>query len=247
MNKIFKWVGIGVVVLLALVIIVPITFWKFVTYSQTHEWHQKLTVQIETPAGLVTGSSVSDVIFTHNPNSIGYGATGGNPYKMRGEAVVVELMPGKYLFALLKGVNFAGNTDIIVRQLYEGKGRKTFAGKPALTFYRNMKAGDGKPLSEKAYPLLVTFSDINDPASVKKVSHNNLAASFGAGYSLKSITLEITDEKVTKGVVEGVLGWWRKYFENGYTMNGEKRIAYGVNDPLADRMTVGVFKTRGSK
>jgi hypothetical protein len=61
----------------------------------------------------------------------------------------------------------------------------------------------------KFYPMLVTFADINNPASVREVDPANLAKIFGAGYKLKSITLEITDEKVTKGVVEGVLGWMR--------------------------------------
>ena len=35
----------------------------------------------------------------------------------------------------------------------------------------------------------------------------NLAASFGTGYALRKVTLEITRAPVTSGVVEGVLGW----------------------------------------
>jgi len=60
----------------------------------------------------------------------------------------------------------------------------------------------------KQYPLLVTFSDVDDPKSLQKLDPDNLAAIFGEGYKLKSITLEITDEPVTKGRVEQVLGWW---------------------------------------
>ena len=72
-----------------------------------------------------------------------------------------------------------------------------------------MKSFRGKvhAIKPKHYPLLVTFGDINDPASVKKVDPNDLAATFGPGYTLKSITLEITDEPVTTGKVEDVLGW----------------------------------------
>ena len=55
--------------------------------------------------------------------------------------------------------------------------------------------------------MLITFTDINNPASVKLVDQHNLAATFGAGYALKSITLEITDAPVTTGKVESVLGW----------------------------------------
>jgi hypothetical protein len=58
------------------------------------------------------------------------------------------------------------------------------------------------------YPLLVAFMDINDPNSVREVDPDNLAATFGPGVSLKRITLEITDEPVTEGKIESVLGWW---------------------------------------
>ena len=47
----------------------------------------------------------------------------------------------------------------------------------------------------------------DDPASVARVDPTDLAASFGPGYALSSITLAITDEPVTKGRVEAVLGW----------------------------------------
>lgn len=63
------------------------------------------------------------------------------------------------------------------------------------------------PLVRERYPLLVTFDDINDPKSIKRVDPDDLVATFGPGYSLKSITLEITDEPVTTGELEKVLRW----------------------------------------
>jgi hypothetical protein len=51
----------------------------------------------------------------------------------------------------------------------------------------------------------VTFSDISDPTSVALVDPDDLAASFGAGYALEAVTVEVTQEPVTEGVVEGVL------------------------------------------
>ncbi|MEX2492944.1 MAG: hypothetical protein WD425_14410, partial [Nitrospirales bacterium] len=65
-----------------------------------------------------------------------------------------------------------------------------------------------RELAPEDYPLLVTFTDITDPTTVKQVDPDNLAATFGPGVSLKRITLEITDESVTEGKVEQVLGWW---------------------------------------
>ena len=40
-----------------------------------------------------------------------------------------------------------------------------------------------------------------------EVKPESLAAAFGPGYSLKSITLEITDEEVTRGRVEKIIPW----------------------------------------
>lgn len=57
------------------------------------------------------------------------------------------------------------------------------------------------------YPLLVTFDDIADPTTARRVDPSDLASMFGPGYALKAITLEITDEKVSAGRVEAVLGW----------------------------------------
>ncbi|MEP4423828.1 MAG: hypothetical protein ABJ354_20510, partial [Nitratireductor sp.] len=64
-----------------------------------------------------------------------------------------------------------------------------------------------REVAREAYPLLVTFTDIADPTTVRRVDPDDLAATFGPGVALKRITLEITDEKVTEGRVKAVLGW----------------------------------------
>ena len=46
------------------------------------------------------------------------------------------------------------------------------------------------------YPMLVTFADVNRPASVAEVSPDNLAAHFGTGYALKRITFEALDSQM---------------------------------------------------
>ena len=57
------------------------------------------------------------------------------------------------------------------------------------------------------YPMLVTFADINDPKTVHEMKPDQVSSIFGAGYSLKSITLEITYEAVTEGRVEQLPFW----------------------------------------
>lgn len=92
--------------------------------------------------------------------------------------------------------------------------------------------GKVRELASKDYPLLVTFTDITDPTTVNQVDPTNLAATFGPGVSLKRITLQITDEPVTEGKIESVLGWlddlkkYRKDPNNPFTNTLPKEIGY---------------------
>jgi hypothetical protein len=120
---------------------------------------------------------------------------------MQGEAVVVELPEERYLFALLTydaylpGKVFHDLVGGVVSQPEKGWASE-------IQHVRETCDLDGF-----TYPLLVAFVGITDPTSVKEVVPNNLAAAFGLGVTLKRITLEITDELVTEGKIEGVLGW----------------------------------------
>jgi hypothetical protein len=71
-----------------------------------------------------------------------------------------------------------------------------------------------RELAPSRYPKLVTFGDINEPSSVMEVDPTNLKATFGAGYSLGSIAMTITDEDATEGKVENLLRWLGKYPES---------------------------------
>ena len=69
-------------------------------------WHQKLTVTVETPDGPRSGSAVSAAWFQMTPKWSGVGdSAGASNSSLSGEAVVVDLGQGRYLFALLKGYN----------------------------------------------------------------------------------------------------------------------------------------------
>ena len=114
----------------------------------------------------------------------------------RGEAVVVEVSKGRYLFALIE--NNKPQDELLY---FPGEAPLKSTGK------LNSKLGQSIEVPPSMYPMLVSFKDINDPKSVFEVKPDNLASAFGAGYSLKSITLEITDEPVTEGVVERVIPW----------------------------------------
>jgi hypothetical protein len=54
--------------------------------------------------------------------------------------------------------------------------------------------------------MLVRFGDLRDPRSVEKVDPGNLAASFGPGFALRRITVQLTEDDVTTGIGKR-LGW----------------------------------------
>ena len=233
MNKGMK----TLLIIAALVVLVVGGYkWRYPTYA----WHQKLTIEVDTLHGVVTGSSVVGVNVQYQM-TFGFRDAASVRNRWEGEAAIVELPGKRYLFALL------GHPVSLVQNSY----KSVILGSPDARF-TDMKAYYSKltrmrqfvSISSKYYPLLVTFTDINDPKTVKRVDPNDLDAVFGCDngqfsaaqpktqskgearstpaqpstastgvsankscYSLKSITLEITDEPVTKGVVESVLGW----------------------------------------
>lgn len=176
-----------------------------------YSWHQKLTVTVETPAGEVTASAVSAVSW--RKQWIRWDGMGWS-WDLTGEAVVVEVTPGRYLFALLKG---AGTTEymgsVAAASIAGREGRVLDEALFSEVRDRRDRARGVIAVPEFQYPMLVTFNDITKPETVREVDPADLAAVFGEGVRLKAVTLEITDEAVTEGQVEGVLGWMPDYPE----------------------------------
>ena len=195
---------------LALLLLLPLLL---AGCQKTYEFHVRRTVTVDTPQGEVQGSTVLKVKFLHSygrlvvPDARGFGGV-----VAQGEATVVDLGDGRYLFALL------GNESAQLREAHRAawdaakKGNDNWIPRWMAALKQQTTP---RPVPPEYYPLLVTFDDLTDPASVKRVDPADLAATFGAGYALKGITLEITDAPVTEGVVEGVLGWLGEYPEPG--------------------------------
>ncbi|MBO9112085.1 hypothetical protein J5288_25570 [Agrobacterium sp. S2/73] len=194
-------------------------------------WHQKLTVTVETPAGAKSASSVMKASLEHSKGGpfIPREASGAF-FKLQGEAVVLEVVPGKYLFVLLTdlrrpyGLFFPGEAPLDVAPKLERM------SKPATA-----------TLTRSDYPLLVAFTDINDPKTVKKVNPDDLKDFFGQGTSLTSITLSITRDRVTKGKVEKVLPWLNEYYDKMLDSNRFETI-YAINR-FANSLSAGSFDT----
>ena len=193
--------------------------------QKTYEFHIRRTVTVDTPQGEVRASTVSKVKYFHSygslvlPDARGFG--GG---VAQGEATVVDLGNGRYLFVLI------GNDTAQLREAHRAAYDAARKGNDNWVPYwmaALKQQTTPRPVPPKFYPLLVTFGDVSDPASVMRVDPADLAATFGAGYALREITLEVTDEPVTEGVVEGVLDyfWWPKEKWHDYACS-----KYGCGD-----------------
>lgn len=174
---------------------------------------QKITVEVETPDGPRTGRSVVE---TEVREGKSWGDASGTSFHLKGEAVAIDLPGGRTLFALLCGADGTQGdaTGYQTRLLYEvlrAIGPSGPAGDVSHMDVMQARAAaqDAEvklDLPQWLYPLLVTFTDIDDPSSVQRVDPANLAASFGPGIRLKRITVEVTDDDVTTGI-EKRLRW----------------------------------------
>jgi hypothetical protein len=200
----FKWIG-PIALLAALVIGDHIRLNR-----PGHKY--RLAVEVETPEGV---KSASGVLAVHPDR--GYSRSGSTLTK--GDAVVVDLGGGKTLLALLahiddNGLDLDGMNYVALRAF-------NAAGKKA-SFNEMNRISGAAPVTGTLAPVLATFTDINDPATMRVVKPDDLEAAFGKGFLLRSIIAEAVPngfwpldfggalgEPVTRGI-EAKLPWWSR-------------------------------------
>lgn len=193
---------------------------------QIYDWNEKVTVTVNTPYGEKSGFAVRAVRYTFAPPFLSNAS--GFHRNAWGEAVVVDLDEGKYLFALMAPSGFAAT---IYRQLFPRAGN----WQSNVKHYKSSLIGKGPfAIPKSLYPQLVYFEDINDRLSVKAMDPDDLAANFGQGYALKSITTKVTNEWVTYGRVEQVLTWINDL--NGKMLDGRSSSSYRAKNKLANKL-----------
>ena len=184
-----------------------------------HEWHQKLTVVVDTPSGKVSGSSVIAIEATFGQVPMSDREVW---YRVTGEATAVEIAPGRYLFALLGGSEERYYRAVRDRQKNVSRGE---------WLKRIPQMKEVVTLQPDGYPKLITFEDIDSPSSAREVNANTVSKVFGVGYKLDRITIEIVDDPITTGVITSLLPWLN---DTTVTENpGWSRL------PLASRKAIG--------
>jgi hypothetical protein len=209
--------------------------------NKTYSWRYKMIVRVETPEGLKTGSTVRQVNVVksvYEAKMVPKGKETKKHYsfseKVSGEAVVVDLGQRGVVFSLI-------DYDAYADALY--------------AFNAKHEEVTNLPIGKKAelktnLPRFVTFEDFSDPKSVKLVYMKEKYAGderktdrfeeiFGEGVKLKSISIEITDEPMTWGVVDKYLpetfssvvkDGWRKL-----SREDRKRLSQLVNFKIGEK------------
>jgi hypothetical protein len=172
-----------------------------------------LTVTVDTPRGARIGSGVQEI----GGRAVLIKLPDGEAAKvdLRGEAVPLEISEGKYLFALLTS---EGEESIIpaVQSAFDPEYRRggdgniatiqKVAGARDITTHPLARTNSFEQGERPFLPRLVTFKDIQNPRSIVEVEPDGLAAEFGAGTVLKSVTVAKTTAPLTHTIIR-LLPW----------------------------------------
>ena len=189
-----------------------------------NRYRYKMIVEVETPEGVKSGLAVRE-LEDSGSSWFPFGESTGRLY-VKGEAVAVDVAPGRTLFALLTGqdgdVDYAGSgVSTIFRVMDRDTGSK---GGPHELWPKVPTIRE--PITNPM-PMLVTFADIDDPASVARVKPDDLAAQLGAGVRLKAIAVEITSDAVTTRI-EKRLCWLPRIYStmlDGSSINNSTELS----------------------
>jgi hypothetical protein len=213
----FVWLLVGLVAVATSLYCGGRIAWDTVYPSGTLRY--KMTVSVETPEGIKTGSAVREIYFYRTPQLV----PDASPWiagVSKGEAVVVDLGKRGVLFALMRGLvgrDTDYGHDIIPNAFPPPDAANDIScchfTKEGVRYYRTLKIGF-TTLDIKEYPEFVRFRDLKDPKTVENVldmgkidEHGNYTIKadhfeemFGKGVKLKEITIEVTDAPVTTGI-----------------------------------------------
>ncbi|HZO45640.1 MAG TPA: hypothetical protein VFB68_07085 [Xanthobacteraceae bacterium] len=185
---------------MALVGLCIVFAFAFPTY--THRY--RMTVEIDTPDGIRSGSSVIEV--KRKDYRWLLFIPGRYEYSVRGEAVLVDLGDGRNVIALLAKGPHAEDVDLMTTLAIEAYGydkwdEEAWAGR--------RKMHGPTELGPQSLPAFVTFIKLDDPKTVQVVGPADFSKVFGPGVRLRRVWIESTNDPVTVGL-ELKLVWLAK-------------------------------------
>ncbi|MGO9686473.1 MAG: hypothetical protein ACLPTZ_28510 [Beijerinckiaceae bacterium] len=189
-------------------VVLALAFW-----GGSGSYRYKLTLAVDTPDGVKSGSSVVEVQVYDVSLPMK-----GVMHRLEGEALYLDLSSGKRpLVALLTNQlhhkhwdkeHWSRDGGPVTGFLFSLYNEKPPIGGLVDEVSRLARLRGPRAMTPTDLPDLVTFADVDNPKSVIEVDPNDLQATLGPGIKWHEITLESTDEPVTKGI-EMKLPWLR--------------------------------------
>ena len=172
----------------------------------TVTYRYRLTLEIETPEGLKTGTGVIEnrwVSHVFTVRGVSLQCT------LSGEAVVVDLGTRGVVFSTLNERMSDGRThahagygcDLPLKVVGRLESRQEDRQR------RLARGGVSVDLLPAEVPLLVRFRALNEPMSVEDIDPQNLTGRLGPGVRLRRVHFETTSDAVTGGQVARLLPW----------------------------------------
>ncbi len=232
--KIYAFLG-GIIALALLFIWIPIKL-----HFPSGTWRYRVTVEVVTPEGIMTGSAVREVrAFT----DFRIGDHGGGGAGSTGEAVVVDLQERGLLFLLTSIDEY----EIVFRAFPLPQGIRGGLTREGIAYYSNLKNARTSVLSDKSRFQIVRFRTPTDPLTVELVvgqqfdpatqqfaTVDRMQELFGEGVVIKDIIVEMTDDPVTT-VIDSYLPWLQEvgggYLDGRFSGGGPdlSNILHGGN------------------
>ena len=204
--------------------------------GSAEKFRYKMTVEVETPEGLKSGSAVREIRH-YTPPKIPMLGESRPRWALTGEAVAVDITPSKRLYAILPGAD----------------GEADFGDRSRYFMFNELRPGDRagpielwpdpplttQPKIDEPTPMLVTFRDENDPKSIERVVPGQLAAVFGPGMKLRRITIRKTRESITSGISRR-LKWLDSFETSQRKLSGSDGLVVSSN-ALAENLDARSF------
>lgn len=176
-----------------------------------------MTVVIETPEGLKSGSAVREISMD-SAGIINVTGGAGTSRLEKGEAVVIDLGDRGTVFALMLGKYGGEYASYMILHAFPRKDNRFTSEN--IRYYRSLKKAH-TVLTPDLYPKFVRFEDIADPKTVKSIEiekevklsrlesavramnpdREYWATAFGAGVFIKDVTVEITQDPIQDKIV----------------------------------------------
>ena len=170
------------------------------------EYRYKITVNVQTPEGIKSGSTVRLVKDQERKYQMINLPESTSPPSIYGEAVVVDLGAKGKLFGLINSNSYR---ELFAATPHGTSGSATIEG---INYYNSLEVGNKYYLKIKGYwPDFVMFEDLSDPMSVKAVNKENISEQLGAGYSIKNVEIEITDKELKCNILKQVPVFHQQY------------------------------------